>query len=124
MRFNLCHRIFVITHTTSLIPAPVPLKSNNLASERFNPSLLHARQMNDNLTVHNLFHRHHASALWEQCQSHHGHGHGNLVIAGKCRGGDAAAAMGLEVEAGAAITFAGRAAASAWEAGSSGLRVY
>ena len=80
------------------------------------------QQTQHHLTIHNLFHRNHTPTLRIQRQSHHGNGRGNLLIARKGRGGNAAAAMRLEVKAVASIAFAGGSDAAAGEAGCSRLR--
>jgi hypothetical protein len=74
------------------------------------------------LTIHNLLHGNHASALRIHGQTQDSHGGGNLFIAGESGRANTAAAMSLHVEAAAAVRLAFRTAASAGEAWSSGLR--
>jgi hypothetical protein len=73
------------------------------------------------LTIHNLLHGNHASALGVQGQTQDSHGGRNLIIAGESRRVNAAAAMSLHVEAAASVHLALRTTASAGEAWSSGL---
>ena len=73
------------------------------------------------LTIHNLLHGNHASALGVHGQSHNGYSNRYFVIAGKSGGRNAATAMVLRVAAAASIILAFRTAASARKTGRSGL---
>ena len=73
------------------------------------------------LTVHNLFHRNTASTLWEDSAAKNCHSKRNFIIAWESGGGHAAAAVSLNIEAGASVAFNLGPAAAAWKTRSTRL---
>ena len=74
------------------------------------------------LTIHDFLHGNHAPTFGVQGQTQHAYGNRNLIVTWQGRRCNAATAMSLQVEAGAAIKFTFGPTAYAGKAGCSRLR--